>query len=331
MKPSAFFATCILTMSAINQASASSTLKEIVEDAAVDVRGVIETKDWGRRSEASAAAALARNEQLSRELVALLPETRRYLPKIIGGNPVAYRQYPWQVALLDRTQPPYFPQFCGGSLVAANWVLTAAHCVDGGTLVSDVFVLAGTDRLDRDGVRHEVAEIIVHEDYQFASTGYDIALLRLKSPSDQPFISLVNASSEPTVAFEGVLGWVTGWGITESGYPSLQLQEVDVQHIPRSVCNSAQMYNGVITETMLCAGYRRGQKDSCQGDSGGPLMVANHRGSYVQFGIVSWGDGCAEENRPGVYTRVAAFGDWIKSHIIPMKRFLISSMKSRSI
>lgn len=267
------------------------------------------------KNTASQAADVNRSIQIdSSDSVPELASIRKYSPKIIGGEPVAYRQYPWQVALLHTTPP--FRQFCGGTLIRNNWILTAAHCVDGGTNPSDVSVLIGTDFLDQGGEKHDVKKIIVHPSYRDATLGFDIALVELVVRSNETTIDFVNPLNESQLAFPGVLGWVTGWGITETGYPSIQLKDVDVRRLDNDTCNSPQMYDGIITETMLCAGYRIGEKDSCQGDSGGPLIAANQKGGMVLFGIVSWGEGCAVENRPGVYTRVAAFDSWIDSNLI---------------
>jgi secreted trypsin-like serine protease len=236
---------------------------------------------------------------------------KKYSPKIIGGNTVAFRQYPWQVALIRNTPP--FRQFCGGTLISQEWVLTAAHCVDEGTLASDVIVLTGTDFLDM-GTKIKVNKIITHENYVTpVVSGFDIALLKLSEPSTETTISIIDPSEESSLAHAGTFAWVTGWGITELGMPSIQLKEVDVRIIHEDECNSNQMYDGVISDSMICAGHRIGGKDSCQGDSGGPLMVVDRKGGLKQVGVVSWGEGCALENRPGVYTRLAVMADWISA------------------
>uniref|UniRef100_A0A8C9LA32 Peptidase S1 domain-containing protein n=1 Tax=Pavo cristatus TaxID=9049 RepID=A0A8C9LA32_PAVCR len=92
-----------------------------------------------------------------------------------------------------------------------------------------------------------------------------------------------------------------------------QLRQAEVKIISTAVCNRPQVYAGVITPGMLCAGYLEGRVDACQGDSGGPLVSANSRGIWYLVGIVSWGDECGKADKPGVYTRVTFYRDWITS------------------
>ncbi len=111
----------------------------------------------------------------------------------------------------------------------------------------------------------------------------------------------------------GDMASVSGWGtLTDGGNSPNKLQKVNVPIVSNQVCNEPNAYNGQITPTELCAGYAQGKKDSCQGDSGGPLVVKDN-GDYYQAGIVSWGDGCAQPNKYGVYTRVSAFNEWIQN------------------
>lgn len=94
------------------------------------------------------------------------------------------------------------------------------------------------------------------------------------------------------------------------------LQEVEIKQIPNNVCNGNSMFRGFVkTNIMLCAGEEDGGKDACNGDSGGPLLQKMSDGSMLQVGIVSFGSGCARANRPGVYTRVSAYADWIHNQI----------------
>ncbi|XP_059577288.1 transmembrane protease serine 11C-like, partial [Alligator mississippiensis] len=91
------------------------------------------------------------------------------------------------------------------------------------------------------------------------------------------------------------------------------LQEATIKLIDPQICNRKEVYNGVITPRMLCAGYLEGGVDACQGDSGGPLVTPDSRSMWYLVGIVSWGDECAKPNKPGVYTRVTYFRTWITS------------------
>jgi secreted trypsin-like serine protease len=105
---------------------------------------------------------------------------------------------------------------------------------------------------------------------------------------------------------------VTGWGITEKGETSDRLCKTTVPYIDTAKCNQPESYGGGIRPGMLCAGYLKGEKkDSCGGDSGGPLVWRSPDGPIL-IGVVSFGEECAKDNKPGVYTRVSSYRDWIE-------------------
>ena len=92
------------------------------------------------------------------------------------------------------------------------------------------------------------------------------------------------------------------------------LQYVQVPAISNAACNKA--YNGLIKESMICAGYPgEGGKDACQGDSGGPL-VCNKDGKAIIAGVVSFGRVCASPDYPGVYSRTTHVLDWIIAQMV---------------
>jgi secreted trypsin-like serine protease len=241
--------------------------------------------------------------------------------KIIGGAVAVQGDDPWQVALiLARYPDPRRSVFCGGSLIDpastperdAIWVLTAAHCVDGAS-PETLDVLAGTIDLDRGGQRIDVREIIIHRDYVRATSGDDIALLRLAEPVTSPAsIALTNATLASLEA-AGVRVRVTGWGRTSpTGTTTRVLRTLDTPVVSNGRCNDPVSYNNRITPGMLCAGRAEGGEDSCQGDSGGPLSSA-HGQSRVLVGVVSWGEGCARRAKYGVYTRVSSYVNWVNA------------------
>ena len=247
-------------------------------------------------------------------------------PTIVGGAPADPGEWPWQVALVDgATADLYNDQFCGGSLVARDWVVTAAHCVEGLT-ASEVDVVAGIYNLQTPAAgyqRRNVKKIVIHPNWNTVNNNNDIALLRLASNvalggSGETKTQLIDLVSPSIGDLNGVDSWVTGWGNTESVplWPT-QLYEVEVPIVANTVCNDASHYGGGITNNMLCAGFDAGGKDSCQGDSGGPLVIMDVDGQYRLAGIVSWGDGCADPMLPGVYTRVSNYTTWVKSVITP--------------
>jgi len=236
------------------------------------------------------------------------PGTDDVIMYIVGGTPAEDGPYRFTVSLQRNGS-----HFCGGSYIANNWILTAAHCVPTGS-TSGLSVLIGRNDLNASGgERIAVSQVIVHPSYNDRTSNNDIALLRLQSPVtvSAAKVRLANASETSQGAGEGDLVTVTGWGATREGGPgSADLLKVDVPVVSNSSCNSAY---GNITSNMLCAGYTSGGRDSCQGDSGGPLVFQS-QGQFYQVGVVSFGNGCARPNYPGVYTRVSQYTDWIAQY-----------------
>lgn len=237
-------------------------------------------------------------------------------PQIVGGSKAAPGEFPWQVALLDAAIRNNFDaQFCGGALVDARWVVTAAHCVFDGRVdpPSRVDVLAGTTRLTRGGVRVDVDLIVVHPRYNERTSENDIALLRLAWPVGDTPVRPVTRAREVALTAAGTLATTTGWGdtlVSGKRFPNA-LRKVQVPIVTNQVCNGRRSYDGDVTAKMVCAGFAAGGKDSCQGDSGGPLVVPDGDGGFALAGITSWGARCAAPNKYGVYTRVARFATWI--------------------
>ena len=234
-------------------------------------------------------------------------------PCIVGGEEAAPGAWPWMTALVYSNESnAYWGQFCGGALIHPRWVLTAGHCAENSN-PSDIDVVIGRHTLSSsDGERISVMEIIEHPSYNSWTLDSDLALLHLSTASSYPTIPVAGS-----VVASGVMATVIGWGDTigvgQPSYPD-SLRQVSVPVVSNATCNAPQSYGGDVTSNMMCAGYAQGGKDSCSGDSGGPLMVPNGSG-WMQAGIVSWGDGCAEPNKYGVYTRLANFKGWIDSHV----------------
>jgi secreted trypsin-like serine protease len=248
--------------------------------------------------------------------------------KIVGGITAPAGKFPFQTALIFSGTPEgseHFGQFCGGSLIAQDWVLTAAHCVPN-TDPGEVDVFVGSTVLPSGGgspapagaARIHVDDIIVHEAYDPATSDNDIALLHLVGPAPTTLATAVTANADLDKQYVVPLGdaVVIGWGATSENSgttPQLMRVWVDIQDTATCEANYQEEIPSVdITDNMLCAGLPEGGQDSCQGDSGGFLGAPLGNGKYVQLGIVSWGIGCARPKLFGVYTRVGNYADWIK-------------------
>ncbi|GAB6041449.1 serine protease [Endothiovibrio diazotrophicus] len=229
--------------------------------------------------------------------------------KILGGEYAKWKDHKWQVALLvSWISDPARAQFCGGSIIGESWVVTAAHCVSDDMHPADLNVLSGTDTLGNGGERLNVLEIFTHQNYDDLPYNNDIALLHVDGKLKGEAIALASAADEANLGRSVSSLTISGWGITETGQTSKRLKRVSVPYVSRRKCNSPPSYHGNITDTMICAGHDEGRQDSCQGDSGGPA-VADRK----LYGIVSWGEGCAEPFKYGVYTNVAKLSGWVVS------------------
>ena len=261
------------------------------------------------------------------------PVTDDLSGQIVGGTLADPGEYPWQIELNNYGSSSHLGSYelCGGSLIHPQWVVTAAHCVkeDDGSVSLPSYLSVYAGEYDRTGVHgyvyRSVILVVRHPGYNSSTHDNDIALLKLSSPltigegSNSPYtriatIPLVSASMGNLA---GTNSWVTGWGATSQGGSfSLQLREVQLPIMSNTTCNDVKHYNGRIKDNMMCAGYDAGGYDSCQGDSGGPLVVKNSTtGQWNLAGVVSWGDGCAQSYRPGVYARVSQYLSWIYSYL----------------
>lgn len=236
-------------------------------------------------------------------------------PDIVGGSPADAGEYPWMVALVTHGLPPAVGQFCGGSLIRLDLVLTAAHCVDGAS-ANSIDVYAGSNDLTSGGEVIRAASITMHPDYDRNRTTSDLAVIRLQRASTLGTAGRVIRETQTGLWAPGDLAWVTGWGATsEGGAGSTTLLEAKVPIVSDATCQRAYG-TSLAPKHHVCAGYvGEGGTDTCQGDSGGPMMVPNTRGQLFIMGLTSWGNGCARPRYPGVYTEVATYLDWIKAQL----------------
>ncbi|KAM6394872.1 kallikrein-14-like [Rhynochetos jubatus] len=221
--------------------------------------------------------------------------------RVVGGMDCEPHSQPWQVAILDM-----YKLYCGGVLVARQWVVTAAHCTTPGITT----IRLGKHNLytrEWGEVQKMVQKLVAHPNYDPTTKDNDIMMLKLLTP-----VTLTNRIQPIPVASclpePGTTCITSGWGATTSpevSYPDV-LQCVNVTIFSPAECH--RLYPGSITENMLCAGSLQGGRDSCQGDSGGPLVC-----NGTLQGIVSWGmEKCGQPKRPGVYTKVCRYAQWIR-------------------
>ena len=253
-----------------------------------------------RRARLASAAAVAATTAAVVTCIGHLPASA-----IVDGDPTAITSAPWQVSLRDGAG-----HFCGGSVIDATTILTAAHCVEESS-PGDIVVRAGvTDRDDGSGQDRAVSRIVVHPGGFDAAA--DVALIALASPLQfgsavQP-IALASSDEVAAVSTASVSGW--GAVSEDDAEGSEGLLSAQVPLVDDATCAAQLGGDGqIVASTELCAeGVGAG---SCYGDSGGPLTIVAPDGTVKLAGVVSWGVECAV--LPGVFAEVPTFSSWIES------------------
>ena len=293
------------------------------ETASADMK-YLDPGKWLRHSAAALVLACAFATHASAQ--DSVPEDQAVIDitqRVIGGNDAAAGQYPSIVALIDADDSGFFTalsrQFCGGTVINQQWVMTAAHCVHNefGNVINaaSLRVVEGSLTLSEDTVQElVVTNIIAHPSYDHNSldTRNDIALLEMATSLSSTPVALFGGEPDELA---GVTAVTAGWGATEFVDGQVRasattLQQASLPIVTLEVCNVPESYDGLIQPGQMCAGFIEGGVDGCVGDSGGPLYISSG-GSQVQVGVTSFGVGCAAPNFYGVYTSVASFIDWI--------------------
>uniref|UniRef100_A0A3P9L5G2 Suppression of tumorigenicity 14a n=1 Tax=Oryzias latipes TaxID=8090 RepID=A0A3P9L5G2_ORYLA len=236
--------------------------------------------------------------------------------RVVGGVDAERGEFPWQVSLHMKD----VGHACGASLINEKWLVTAAHCVkdrfDGRPSMPstwEAFLGLKTQKESSKEVqRRFLKQVIPHPNYNYDTYDNDIALMELERPvTYSDFIKPICLPAPQHIFEVGKQVYITGWGALREGanQAATILQKAEVRIINQTVCNT--LMGGEITNQMLCAGVLQGGVDACQGDSGGPLSSKEGKRMFLA-GVVSWGEGCARKNRPGIYTRVTKFLGWIK-------------------
>lgn len=221
--------------------------------------------------------------------------------KIVNGFNLPITEAPYQVSLQDSNGN----HFCGGSLIAADIVLTAAHCIP----PFEVHAYMGSTNHKEGGVRIPASNIISHEEFNATEFFNDIALIRVKKPFEfsKEIQTIELSSTRPT---PGTTGLASGWGVlkeNEMKPPPINLQGVYLKTISLEECRKA--YGKLTIQDSNFCTYSEG-KDACEGDSGGPFAIDG-----ILFGIPSWGAACAKTGIPGIHVSVADYSQWIQETI----------------
>ncbi len=219
---------------------------------------------------------------------------------VIGGTRAAQGEFPFMVRL---------SMGCGGALYTQQIVLTAAHCVSGTGANTSITATAGVADLQSTTGRVQVRSTYVYRAPGYNGNGKDWALIKLAQPINLPTLKIATTTQYNTGTFT-----VAGWGAaTEGGAQQRYLLKATVPFISDATCRSYSGYSGLVASDEICAGYAAGGVDTCQGDSGGPMFRRDSANAWIQVGIVSWGQGCARPNAPGVYSEVSTFASAIAS------------------
>ncbi|XP_036027107.1 transmembrane protease serine 9 [Onychomys torridus] len=229
--------------------------------------------------------------------------------RIVGGLSAVSGEVPWQASLKEGSR-----HFCGATVVGDRWLLSAAHCFNH-TKAEQVHAHLGTASLLGVGgspIKLGVRRMVLHPRYNPGILDFDVALLELARPL--VFNKFIQPICLPLAIHKFPVGrkcMISGWGNTQEGNATKPdiLQKASVGIIEQKMCGA--LYNFSLTDRMLCAGFLEGKVDSCQGDSGGPLACEETPGVFYLAGIVSWGIGCAQAKKPGVYARITRLKDWI--------------------
>ncbi|XP_053603890.1 trypsin 5G1-like [Plodia interpunctella] len=239
-------------------------------------------------------------------------ESESQSSRIVNGYAVDITEVPYQAALRGRVTGGW-SHICGAVIIGTRAILTAGHCtINYTTNPSLLNVVVGTSSRLSGGRSYDVSKVIVHENYSESTLENDISMLvTVSTISFSESVSAIQFAPSGFVLMDNAPAIVSGFGTTSyEGASSSILLAAQVNIVSQRSCARAYLRIGTITSGMICAGGSDPPRDACQGDSGGPLVANNHL-----VGIVSWGEGCADNIYPGVYTRVSEYAPWIEEKL----------------
>ncbi|NXR20474.1 ACRO protein, partial [Cinclus mexicanus] len=240
--------------------------------------------------------------------------------RVVGGTDVMPGFGAWAgiASICCFWKPPIAVHICGGTLVSAKWLLTAAHCFNNITVpLNEWAIVLGATSLGQSNVEvRRIKRVIIHEKYDIELVHNDVALLELDRPVRCSSSIQTACLPGPSVKVSELKNcYVAGWGdriVKSSGRDVLQ--QAKVQVVDNKICNSSEWLRGYIYDFHVCAG--QGGIGTCQGDSGGPLVCQDSSGGFFwQIGVTSWGVGCARPKRPAVSSSTQYYYNWIWSKI----------------
>ncbi|XP_061196890.1 chymotrypsinogen A-like [Saccostrea echinata] len=234
--------------------------------------------------------------------------------RIVGGREAIPHSWPWQVAILTKWKE----QYCGGTLIAPGWVLTAAHCIRRRGRKRRVIVRVGEHEINVDNKNEmdmKLEKDFPHNNFDYETITNDIALLKLRKPEKISHMVQYACLPEPSDELaDGTSCFIVGWGKQKNTHllGSEALREAEVPIVSKKKCRKAFDYN--IGDKQICAGFKKGGVDSCAGDSGGPLIcpkIVNGTERWIVYGVTSYGEGCGQKGKYGIYTKVTHYLNWI--------------------